>query len=158
MKLPTLKRIHPSLSCLILGLASATPGLLAQDMDVYELSPFTVVGEEDTGYMATSTLAGTRIRSDLKDVAASISVATKEFMNDVNATSAQDLLVYTLGTEISGPGGNFSGAGLDAAWANMDFLSGHPTDLPLRVRGRTHRRQGGPPLPDGKGPDRSVQT
>jgi len=38
-------------------------------------------------------------------VAASISVATKEFMQDINAVNAQDLLVYTLGTEISGPGG-----------------------------------------------------
>src|SRR5262245_32692612 len=41
------------------------------------LSPFEVVAEEDSGYKATSTLAGTRLRSELKDLAASISVVTK---------------------------------------------------------------------------------
>lgn len=72
------------------------------------LSPFQVVAEEDNGYKATSTLAGTRLRSELKDLAASISVVTKDFMNDVNATDITSLLVYTTGTEVGGFGGNFS--------------------------------------------------
>jgi outer membrane receptor protein involved in Fe transport len=72
------------------------------------LSPFEVRPEEDSGYQATSTLAGTRLRSELKDLAASISVVTKDFMNDVNATDITSLLVYTMGTEVGGFGGNFS--------------------------------------------------
>ena len=72
------------------------------------LSPFEVRPEEDNGYQATSTLAGTRLRSELKDLAASITVVTKDFMTDVNATDLTSLLVYTAGTEVGGYGGNFS--------------------------------------------------
>jgi len=74
------------------------------------LSPFTVTESEDTGYVATSSLAGTRIKTDLRDLAGSISVVTKDFMADLGANNAEDLLVYTLGTEIGGAGGNFSAA------------------------------------------------
>jgi len=55
-------------------------------------------------------MAGTRIDTDLRGLAGSISVVTKDFMADLGATSAEDLLVYTLGTEIGGPQGNFAGA------------------------------------------------
>ncbi|HEY1794474.1 MAG TPA: hypothetical protein VGG34_16295, partial [Opitutaceae bacterium] len=41
------------------------------------LSPFVVDASEDKGsYQAESTLAGTRVRTDLKDVASAISVVT----------------------------------------------------------------------------------
>lgn len=83
------------------------------------LSPFEVRTDQDTGYSATSTLAGTRLRSDLKDLAASISVVTKDFMTDVNATDLSSLLIYTLGTEVAGASGNFSG--LSDPEANGDF-------------------------------------
>src|SRR5688572_15583200 len=42
--------------------------------DTVVLSPFTVTETEDTGYVATSSLAGTRIKTDLRDLAGSISV------------------------------------------------------------------------------------
>ncbi|MDA0350462.1 MAG: TonB-dependent receptor plug domain-containing protein [Verrucomicrobia bacterium] len=80
----------------------------ADEEKVFELSPFTVESDETVGYMATTTLAGTRIKSDLKDIASSISIYTKEFMQDTGATSIQELLVYTTGTEVAGLGGNFS--------------------------------------------------
>lgn len=73
------------------------------------LSPFIVEAEENEGYGAVSTLAGTRVRTDLKDVASAISVVTKQFLKDTAVTSNQDLLVYTPSTEVSGMGGNFSG-------------------------------------------------
>ena len=40
-----------------------SPGLYAQNEgeEVYELSPFSVQADEDQGYVATTTLAGTRI-------------------------------------------------------------------------------------------------
>lgn len=74
------------------------------------LSPFVV--EDTTGdnsYQANSTLAGTRVRTDLKDIASSISVVTAQFLKDTGVTSNQDLLVYTPNTEVAGIGGNFSG-------------------------------------------------
>src|SRR4051812_3322679 len=56
------------------------------------LSPFVVDASEDVGYRATSTLAGSRIKTDLRDVAAPLTVVTKEFLNDVNAVDINDIL------------------------------------------------------------------
>jgi hypothetical protein len=85
--------------------SAATTG---SDEDVVVLSPFEVQAGNDTGYQTTSTLAGTRLRSDLRDLANSISIVNKNFMNDINATDSTSLFVYTLGTEVGGFGGNYS--------------------------------------------------
>lgn len=78
-----------------------------------ELSPFVVNSGLDTGYQATLTLAGTRLNTPLKDLGASISIYTKDFLNDIGATSSTDLLVYATGMEAAGAGGNYSGAADD---------------------------------------------
>jgi outer membrane receptor protein involved in Fe transport len=81
----------------------------AESEQVVVLSPFVVEASEDKGYTATSTLAGTRVRTDLKDIASSISVVTEQFLKDTGATNSADLLVYTPSTEVAGIRGNFSG-------------------------------------------------
>jgi len=82
------------------------------DDEVYILSPFVVEDTQgDNSYRATSTLAGTRVRTDLNDVASAISVVTAQFLKDTGVKSNQDLLVYTPSTEVSGVGGNYSGYG-----------------------------------------------
>jgi outer membrane receptor protein involved in Fe transport len=63
------------------------------------LSPFVVDASKDVGYRATSTLAGSRIKTDLKDIAAPLTVVTKEFLSDVNAVDVNDILSYTANTE-----------------------------------------------------------
>ena len=40
-----------------------------EEETTYELSPFTIDASSDTGYRATSSLAGTRIKTELRDVA-----------------------------------------------------------------------------------------
>ena len=98
------------LSALSLGAAS----VLAQDEDaedeIFELSPFEVTSEGE-GYRVLDTLAGARIRTSLKDTPSSLSVVTSQFLEDVNVNNAEDLLVYTMGTEVGGLYGNFSGLG-----------------------------------------------
>ncbi|MEX0323885.1 MAG: TonB-dependent receptor plug domain-containing protein [Puniceicoccaceae bacterium] len=83
----------------------------ADDEDIFELSPFEVSAEESDGYLATSTLAGTRIRTDLRDLSTPITAITAEFLEDTASTDNQDLLVYTTGTEVGGLFGNFGGFG-----------------------------------------------
>jgi catecholate siderophore receptor len=83
------------------------------------LSPFTVQSERDTGYQATSTLAGTRLNTPLKDLGASISIYTKDFLEDIGATNSNDLLIYATGMEAAGAGGNFSGASNDINAENV---------------------------------------
>ncbi len=105
----------------------------ASNGEVIELSPFQVVAEEETGYRATSTLAGTRLKTDLKDIGAAVSVVTDEMMRDLGAVNAEDILVFTAGTEVGGMSGNFRGDGLDRAGNNNESRA-NPSDN-NRVRG-----------------------
>lgn len=98
---------------LISILIPITP-LLAQteeeqtDAEVFELSPFIVDAQEDTGYYASQTLAGTRLKTDVKDVGSSIQILTSEFLDDVGADDVNDLFLYTTNTESAGLNGNFA--------------------------------------------------
>lgn len=49
--------------------------------DVVTLSPFNVSTEKDVGFVATSSLAGGRMKTDLKDTPLAYSVITKEFLD-----------------------------------------------------------------------------
>lgn len=112
---------------------AAAISLQAQDDDeeeqTYELSPFIVDGSQDIGYKATSSLAGTRLNTSMRDIAASISVLNEEFLEDTASTTIGDALLFTPNTEISGPNGNFSG---------YQSTAGNP--IP---EGETDRPQGG---------------
>ena len=81
--------------------------------EVIELSPFSVSAAEDNGYAAVNTLAGTRLKTDLKDLAGAIQVVTEQFMEDTGVTNSEDLFLYTTNTEASGPDGNFGGGGAE---------------------------------------------
>jgi outer membrane receptor protein involved in Fe transport len=105
----------------------------ATDQEVLVLSPFVVEADEDTGYAATSTLAGTRIKTNLKDVGDAISVVTKKFLEDTDSKSSQELLVYTTNTEVGGQGGNFAGAGSGAVVNTSSQQESPQTNT--RVRG-----------------------
>ncbi len=79
-----------------------------EDEDVLVMSPFIVTADDTIGYQATSTLAGTRLRTDLRDLGSAISVVTPELFEDTGAVDAATILSYTLGTEVGGVQGNFS--------------------------------------------------
>lgn len=78
--------------------------------EAVELSPFLVRENTDQGYYASQTLAGGRLRQDLKDTGTSIQVITKEFMEDLGVTGVEELFQYTTSTEVGGILGNFTGA------------------------------------------------
>ncbi len=99
-----------------------------------KLTPFVVEESEDRGYAATSTLAGTRLRTDLRDVGAAISVVTAQFLADTASTNARDLLIYTTGTEIGGFEGNFSGVSTGNGFSNPEGTLQSPAQS-TRVRG-----------------------
>src|SRR5688572_28961934 len=68
--------------------------------ETIELTPFTVNAERDVGYIATSSLAGSRMNTELKDTAASISVLTKEFLDDIGATSLVEAMEWSTNTQL----------------------------------------------------------
>jgi len=101
--------------------------------EALKLSPFVVNSDVDSGYAATDTLAGTRLRTSLRDIAASISVVTPQFLEDTGSRNLQDVLVYTTGTEVAGIGGNFSGSN---GGSNPSFEEARNSPIPVnRLRG-----------------------
>src|SRR5688572_5728614 len=88
-----------------------------------ELSPFTVSTGEDRGYQAQSSLGGSRLKANLKDVASPTSAFTAQFLEDIAATNIDDLAPFMLSTEFD----NSEDAG------NQNRLNA--TSRPLRVRG-----------------------
>jgi outer membrane receptor protein involved in Fe transport len=69
------------------------------DEKIVTLSPFEVNTSKDQGYAATSTLSGTRMNSKLEDLAASISVVTKQQLLDTAAVDINDIFLYEANTE-----------------------------------------------------------
>ena len=83
-----------------------------ENEDLITLSPFEVVADSSAdGYVTARTLAGNRLSTELKDLGTSLSIYNSQFMSDVGATDAKSLLQYTLGTEVAGMMGNYSGSG-----------------------------------------------
>lgn len=63
------------------------------------LNPFTVTASSDVGYLAGSSLAGSRLDANLKDVASPTTAFTPEFMRDIGVDSTDDLAAFMLSTE-----------------------------------------------------------
>lgn len=138
--------LNSSLAVALIMFATCANGLLAQrstapeqegsndlSAEIVTLSKFVVSIDEDGGYRATDTLAGTHIKTNLKDIGSSLSVITKQFMEDVGARGVEDLLVYTLGTEVGGTSGNFGGAGNGVVLTERNSVIA--PDTLTRVRG-----------------------
>jgi len=113
--------------------APAAPAPAAED-EVIVLSPFEVTASESTGYVATTTLAGSRINTQLKDVGSAISVVTAEFMKDTGATDSKSLLQYTTNTEVASLQGNFTNASTGNQQEEGTFTTPNSN---TRVRGLT---------------------
>ena len=75
--------------------SSPSPTKQSAAGSIIELSPFVTSEKSVTGYAATETLSGTRMRTDLKDVSASLSILTPEFLQDLGVTSFEKALEYT---------------------------------------------------------------
>ncbi len=71
----------------------------ATEDDVFSLSPFIVEAAEDEGWRSNNTLAGTRFKTDLKDVAAAIDVFTKEFLDDNAIDNLSEAALYASNSE-----------------------------------------------------------
>jgi outer membrane receptor protein involved in Fe transport len=67
--------------------------------DTVVLSPFTVTSEKDQGYYAENTLAGSRMNTNISDLGASISVVTKQQMDDTASVDINDVFRYEINTE-----------------------------------------------------------
>ena len=116
-------RLSPAILCIALFLGQSAQSHAQEseiDEEIVTLDPFSVSADDSRGYQASATLAGTRINTSLRDIASTISVVTKQFLEDTGAKNLEDLLIYTAGTEVAGVGGNFAGPGGQAGRATVD--------------------------------------
>lgn len=97
------------------------------------LSPFVVNADEDSGYAARNTLAGSRFKTDLKDTAASISVLTSEFLSDIGANTLEEALQYSISAQPE-----LGDATDDGSNPNGNSVQGGPAEF--RVRGQKASR------------------
>lgn len=138
MTCPRLRTQISTLTLLTLSVAIGTargqtaPADNAPKDEIVVLSPFVVSTAEDAGYAARNTLAGTRIRTDLKDVGAAVSVFTAKFLQDTNSTNVEELFVYGTGLEVNGQGGNYLGRGDGVYLTSTDI---NQTSNSTRIRG-----------------------
>lgn len=101
------------------------------------LSPFLVDTTAERGYQATSTLAGSRIKTDLKDVAASVTVLTTEFMDDLGAKDVASAMAFVAGAENDATYHAEPVAALGGAngYVGSDFGDNNNRSGVIRVRG-----------------------
>lgn len=125
--------IIPPCLLLVAGLPSSAQDSTKEEK-IIKLSPFEVTTEGAVGYLANDTLAGTRINTALKDIANSVQVVTKEFLDDTGATNLSELFIYTTGTEVAGMSGNASLQNLDSRTQRDEFVRFEP-QFATRVRG-----------------------
>lgn len=76
--------------------SSAPTSATTRAEEAVQLSPFEVNATADTGYMASSTLAGSRLNSSLLTTPSAISVFTKDLLNDIAAGDVMDASLYAL--------------------------------------------------------------
>ncbi|WP_175414786.1 TonB-dependent receptor plug domain-containing protein [Nibricoccus aquaticus] len=83
---------------------------------------------KDVGYLARETLAGSRLKTSLRDVSSQVSVMTPEFLQDVGAVTLDEALRYSLNVE--NPKEYY-----DATGANNTSLTLNPFSGQGRTRG-----------------------
>jgi hypothetical protein len=98
--------------------------------EIVTLSPFEVASDT-RGYYATNTMSGTRFNTKLDDLASSITVVTKQQMQDFAMLDINDIFLYTAGTEGTGTYTDFS---MDRNGSIADNVQINPANA-NRVRG-----------------------
>ena len=76
----------------------AKPGAPATE-EAIVLSPFQVTADSEQGYLATQTLSGTRLKTDLKDLGSALTLFTEQMMGDLGANSINDLIAFAPNTD-----------------------------------------------------------
>ena len=90
--------------------------IAADSSETVILTPFTVSTDKDNGYAATETLAGTRLRTNLRDIASSMSVLTPELLRDLGANSIDEAIAFMPSSDKVVVDGNATGSANMSGW------------------------------------------
>lgn len=89
-------------ACLLLMLtprviAQSTPPAAPTEEETVELPQFTVVSSDQEGWVAASSMSGTRTNVPIQNLPRSIQVLTSEFLSDIGATTMSDAAAFLTG-------------------------------------------------------------
>lgn len=106
-----------------------------KDDSVVELSPFEVNAGRDNGYYGANTLSGTRLNSRVQDLGGSITVVTKQQLDDTASLDINDIFRYEANTE-----GTYNYTATSSSTPTSDLIQGGSATasgpaLATRVRG-----------------------
>lgn len=119
--------------------SSSTPALSPESQsEVVTLSPFTVNSEDEDGYYATSSVSGTRTRTELINLPLSMTVFNDQLIKDLGATNLIDVVGFASGVSIGS--GQATGEGDDTSFT----LRGMVGFVPMRNGFRRLRVAGAP--------------
>ncbi len=107
-------------------LCSALFGTLAFAQDdesveeIFELSPFEVALTDDGSYHVSDTLAGNRLRTDMKDIGAALTHVSKDFLDDMGVSNIMDIadLLPSVTAVTTEEGGSTD---VNGAWRDQRF-------------------------------------
>ncbi len=94
--------------------------------DPVVLSPFVVNAGDDRGYQAQQTLAGSRLKTDLKDIANPVSVFTEQFFLDTGISDTNELAKYMLNVEYN------INENAGSTGTNQNLLNGNARSVRMR--------------------------
>jgi TonB-dependent Receptor Plug Domain len=118
------------------GVRVPTPAEVTKSTDgentPVQLSPFEVNSSNDKGYAATSSMSGTRLNSKIEDIAASLSVVTKQQLQDTASVDINDVFLYETNTEGTAQWTSF----VNDRGTISDDIQANPTGA-TRMRGLT---------------------
>jgi len=100
------------------------------------LSPFEVVTDRDNGYIGHEHARRHAHPLGSEGCRGILSVVTKDFMEDIAANDLENLLTYTLGTEIAGAAGQLLIAEAGGAGEGLNFKSALERVVPRHARAR----------------------
>ncbi len=108
--------------------AASSTSAAAPKAEAILLTPFEVSTDKDRGYFGGSTLAGGRADTPLKITPASISVMTKEFLEDFDLTDMNQSLAWTVGADAptGGESGAFGGNRFQTSFRGVDGNGNFP--------------------------------
>ena len=113
------------------ALDAQTPSLPPKDEAVI-LSPFEVATSRDYGYTAANSLAGGRLSTDLMKTPASISVMTREFLDDLGISDVQGALRWAANSVAAGNADVSPDATISNSLNGQPSMSGNGNSVSIR--------------------------
>src|SRR5688500_10690136 len=87
--------------------APTSPASAANGSDPIVLSPFEITTSQDEGYRSNNSASGSKTNTAIRETPQSIQIVNQSFMDDIQARSVADALLYTSGiTEGQNPRGD----------------------------------------------------